>query len=209
MLLMAVMHRATLNPTKRELIAGWLPGRPWYPGPAEPAPRPIVSYRFDDPAGEVGIETILVDTGDGTLVQVPMTYRGAPLDGADRWLIGTSEHSVLGDRWIYDACGDPVYAEALANAIRTRTGQAEEFVDVDGRLERRDPSMSVRGSGAHTAVSIAAVIRVDEGDPTVIVTGSVELVVARVLVGAAGGHALELIGTWEGQTDPRLLAWIA
>ena len=170
------MHRATMTPTKRELVAAWLPGRPWYTGPADPSPRPVCSYRFDDPAGEVGIETMLADVGDGSLVQMPMTYRGAPLDGAEQWLIGTSQHSVLGERWIYDACGDPVYAAALANTILGGAGQAEEFVDVDGQLERRDPSMSVRGSGAHPGVAITAVVRVDEASPTVIVTDAAELV---------------------------------
>ena len=53
---------------------------------------------------------MLVAVGDGPVYQVPMTYRGMPLDGADAFLIGTTDHSVLGRRWVYDACGDPVFA---------------------------------------------------------------------------------------------------
>src|SRR5258706_8514918 len=114
---MALLHQADLQPTKPELLAVWLPPRSWYQGPATPALKRAAAYRFDDPAGEVGIETILVQAGGGPVYQVPLTYRGAPLDGADRWLIGTTEHSVLGRRWVYDATGDPVYASTLASTI--------------------------------------------------------------------------------------------
>ena len=41
----------------------------------------------------------------------------------------------------------PVYASVLATAILTGAGEAEEIASVDGRGERREPSMSVRGSG--------------------------------------------------------------
>ena len=49
---MAVIHRATLTPGKLELLAGWLPARPWCPGVEDL--RQLGAYRFDDPAGEVG-----------------------------------------------------------------------------------------------------------------------------------------------------------
>jgi hypothetical protein len=89
----------------------------------------VAGFRFDDPAGEVGIETMLVSADGEIVYQVPLSYRGAPLPDRDAWLIGTSEHSVLGRRWIYDACGDPVYAAALAGVILAGTGQAEELVE--------------------------------------------------------------------------------
>jgi Maltokinase N-terminal cap domain len=44
---------------------------------------------------------------------IPLTYRDDPLQGGEAWLIGIAEHSVLGRRWIYDACGDPTYAAVL------------------------------------------------------------------------------------------------
>src|SRR5687767_1046232 len=115
---MALLHRAEIRPTKLELLAAWLPGRSWYEGPAPGDVTRVSAYRFDDPAGDVGIETLLVRAGDGLLLQVPLTYRGAPLDGHDRWLVGTMEHSVLGRCWVYDGCGDPVYAAVLAEIIR-------------------------------------------------------------------------------------------
>ena len=78
---MALFHRATITPTKAELIADWAPTQPWGPPPTDPI-EVIGSYRFDDPDGRVGMETHLVTAGD-TLLQVPLTYRDEPLDGAD------------------------------------------------------------------------------------------------------------------------------
>ena len=65
----------------------------------------IGSYRFDDPNGSVGMETHLVDAG-GTLMQVPVTYRDEPLDGAADALVTEMQHSVLGTRWVYDGLRD-------------------------------------------------------------------------------------------------------
>lgn len=206
---MALLYRAELHPTKHELLAGWLPGRGWYLGQAAADLVRVASYRFDDPAGEVGIETMLVRAGDGPTHQVPLTYRGAPLDGADRWLIGTSEHSVLGRRWVYDACGDPVYASVLASAIFAGTGQAEEFLEVDGRRERREPTMTVAGSGVLDAdiPAVDALRRVVDDDPTLIVTDSVELAVVRRLDRSSRLAGATLTGTWSGQPTPLPLAY--
>src|SRR4051812_27246948 len=121
---MALLHRTTLRPTKLELLSVWLPTRHWFQGDGEVVR--VTGFRFDDPAGAVGVETMLVRCGDGPVHQVPLTYRGAPLAGGDDFLVGTAEHGALGSRWVYDACGDPVYAAALARAISTDGGQAEE-----------------------------------------------------------------------------------
>ena len=77
-------------------------------------------FRLDDPAGEVGLEMILVrDSGQGNpvLYHVPLSYRGAELAGAEDYLLGTSEHGVLGTRWIYDAAGDPVWQRQMRALI--------------------------------------------------------------------------------------------
>ncbi len=197
---MAILHKATIEPTKLELIAGWLPARSWYPGEEKPEVERVAAFRFDDPAGEVGVETLIVRAGDGLLVQVPLTYRGAPLEGADRWLVGTTEHSVLGQRWVYDACGDPVYVSLLAGTIFTGVGQAEEMVQSeDGTTRRRDPDMTVSGSGAGAAPEIGQLVSVEETDPTVIVTDTVELTVVRLLDRELGDAGLRLTGSWKGQ----------
>jgi len=206
---MALLHRAELHPTKLELVAAWLPGRHWYQRQAAGDIVRVAAYRFDDPAGAVGIETMLVRAGDGLIYQVPLTYRGAPLDGGDGWLVGTAHHSVLGRRWVYDACGDPVYAAALASAILAGTGQAELFLEVDGRLERREPTMTVTSRGAQDAdvPAVGSLRRVVENDLTLIVTDSVELAVVRRLDGINGLTGATLTGTWSGQPTPLPLAY--
>ena len=207
---MALLYRAEIHPTKLELLAAWLPGRRWYQGPAGAVLERVAACRFDDPAGAVGIETMLVRADGGPILHVPLTYRDAPLDGADAWLIDTCEHSVLGRRWVYDACGDPVYAAALASAIFAGTGQAEEFVEVDGRPERREPAMTVNGSGPHGAdvPIVRAVRRVVDEDPTLIVTDSVELTVVRIVDGNSRPAGATLTGRWTDLPGPVLLAGV-
>lgn len=206
---MALLHQAEIRPTKLALLAGWLPGRRWYAGPAAGEPVRVAGYRFDDPAGEVGIETILVRVDAGPVYQVPLTYRDAPLADADEWLVGTTHHSVLGPRWVYDACGDPVYAAALAAAILTGTGQAQEYFEIDGVREIREPSMTVAATGSPVAPVVGAVRQVSDGDPTHIGTDTVDLVVARRLPGdglPGDRPAATLTGSWPGQPAPLPLA---
>jgi hypothetical protein len=205
---MALLHRAELHPTKLELLAAWLPSRRWYQGPADAEVERVAACRFDDPAGAVGIETMLVRARGRPIHHVPLTYRDAPLEGGDTWLVGTCEHSVLGRRWVYDACGDPVYAAALASAIFAGAGQAEEFVEVDGRLERREPAMTVTGSGPHSAEVpvVHAVQRVVDADPTLIVTDSVNLTVVRIVDGNSRPAGANLTGVWTDLLTPVLLA---
>jgi hypothetical protein len=204
---MALLHQAELRPSKLELLAAWLPTRAWHRGPAGADLARVAAYRFDDPAGAVGVETMLVRAGDGPVIQVPLTYRGAPLEGADRFLIGTMEHSVLGPRWVYDGCGDPVYAATLAATIFGSASQAEEFIEIDGERKRREPLMSVRGNGNAVTPAIGALKRVDDGDPTLIVTDSVELTVARLLdLNPREEERLTLTGRWPGQPNAVTLA---
>src|SRR5262245_54175521 len=164
---MALLYKATLTPSKLELITTWLPAQSWYTGPTGEMLR-VASFRFDDPAGAVGIETVLVRTGDGPIHQIPLTYRDAPL--ADTAVLTTATHSVLGKRWVYDGTRDPLYAATLATAILTNTGQADQFIDVDGTLQRREPSMSVTSNAPSGTPSptCGTIHHVDDGDPTVI-----------------------------------------
>lgn len=201
---MALIHQATMRPTKLELLTTWLPGRTWHTGPTGEVAR-VASFRFDDPAGAVGIETMLVRAGDGPIIQVPLTYRDAPLADGEEGLLGTSEHSVLGKRWIYDGTRDPLYAATLASAILGNTGQAEQFVQVDDRLEPRAQDMHIASEGT-LALTVNAIQRVAEGDPTVIVTDTVELAVVRDLHAGAELTGTVLTGTWPGQETPVPLA---
>lgn len=95
---MAVIHHTTMTPGKLELLTTWLPTRPWCRGNGRaPELSKAGGFRLDDPAGAVGIEFMLLNDSAGpTTYHVPLTYRDAPLDGADDALIGTSMHGVLG-----------------------------------------------------------------------------------------------------------------
>jgi len=72
---MANIYKATLNPSRLNVLNAWLPSRPWFTGVADV--QRVGAYRFDDPAGEVGIEAFLLQAGDGSVLHTPLTYRGA------------------------------------------------------------------------------------------------------------------------------------
>ena len=207
---MALLHEATLHPTKLELLAAWLPDRPWSRIPAGATVERVAACRFDDPAGQVGIETMLVRAGDGPVHHAPLTYRDAPIEGAEAWLVGTTQHSVLGLRYVYDASADPVYLAALAGAILTGAGEAAEFIEVDGQPQPREPLMSVRGSGTPGAPvpTVNTVLRVVNHDPTRIETDALELALVRVLDGGAQPTGPTLTGSWPGLAAPVPLAYV-
>ncbi|MET9023757.1 hypothetical protein ABZV93_27665 [Actinopolymorpha sp. NPDC004070] len=222
---MAVIHRAEIRPTKLELLGEWLPKQSWCTGEPGVAPTSVGAYRFDDPRGEVGIETLLVRTADGQVMQVPLTYRGAPLAGGEAFLVGTMEHSVLGRRWVYDGCGDPVYLSALAAVILGDAVQAEELVEGKGAdgPQRRTPTVSVVGTGTRGA-AVPAVEAVEEltdsaeDGRTVVRTAGLELTIVRVVElpavdsgsdapeGDGGDEGGALLGAWTDQTRPVRLA---
>jgi hypothetical protein len=121
---MAILHGdATISPTKPELLAQRLGGEVEVLG----------SYRFDDPAGEVGVEGFVV-RHDGRTRHLVMTYRGAPLAGADEHLISTMEHTGLGRRWVYDGTGDPVALACVRRALLGEQEQAIQELWADGKL---------------------------------------------------------------------------
>lgn len=192
---MGLVHRtATITPTKQELVESWLPSRPWADGRS--IAEKIAEYRFDDPAGEVGVETILWRADDGSVLQTPLTYRAAPLDAAEEHLIGTAEHSVLGTRWVYDGCGDPMWASTLTTAILTGGTQAQMVIEHEGAMVAVPPRMRVRGSGsAEKAPEVTSVDSVHEDGPlTRVVAGPVVLTLAR-LVGTPVDGEVTLSGT--------------
>ena len=102
---MAIVYpQADLTPSKKELMDAWLPTRSWFDG--NPDRKPVGAFRFDDPEGEVGLEGFLLGGIGLPTYFLPLTYRGAELAGADDHLVGTTEHSELGTRWVYDGCAD-------------------------------------------------------------------------------------------------------
>jgi hypothetical protein len=150
---MAIIHHTTLKPTKLELLTTWLPTRPWYAGDGAPELTKAGGFRLDDPEGEVGIEfMVAVDTSgpEPTAYLVPLTYRGAPLAGAEHALVGTMEHGVLGPRWVYDGCHDPVlYAELPALIEGRAQAMAQSITDTPDHEVTR----SYTGPGFPSAAS--------------------------------------------------------
>ena len=146
---MAIIHRATLTPSKPTLIGAWLDTRPW----AGRGPDEVLgAYRFDDPDGEVGVEAFLVRRGN-RLLHVPLTYRAAPLAGHESHLVATLEHSVLGPRWVYDGAVDEVAVACFRRALEGEQEQAELEIWEDGRVVGHRPQqvLVTRESGEEKA----------------------------------------------------------
>ncbi|MEE1930991.1 1,4-alpha-glucan branching protein [Streptomyces sp. TRM 70351] len=164
---MATIYRTTMKPTKLELIGGWLPKQSWYAGEADtPELMNAGGFRLDDPAGAVGIEImVVVDTSGQEPVAylVPMAYRGAALDGVPgEALIGTSEHGVLGTRWVYDGVHDPVL---MAQSRALLRGEATPQHQNDS--DTPDPAVTVHGTAPDdgTDVRFHRVLRPVEAAP--------------------------------------------
>ncbi|TCL86150.1 hypothetical protein EDF31_10445 [Curtobacterium sp. PhB142] len=191
---MAVIEQATLRPSKAEALAAWLPDQAWS-GVVAGAPLQVVGqFRFDDPAGEVGVEVLLARTEDGRVLQAPLTYRDAPLPGADAFLVTEMDHSVLGRRWVYDAVGDPVHADVLRRAIVTGGHEAE--LELANDAGRRPKDAWASGSGSEPdSPDVTSVHATTTGAVTSIATDHGTIVIARV-VGTALPEGEKLTGTW-------------
>ncbi|MEW1771853.1 1,4-alpha-glucan branching protein [Streptomyces sp. NPDC086777] len=192
---MALIHHTTLKPTKVELLAGWLPTRPWYHGPAAPELTRAGGFRLDDPAGEVGIEFMVVTDGPAACL-VPLTYRGAPLPGAEHALVGTMEHGVLGTRWAYDGCHDPVLTGALLALIEGRAeAQAQSVTDTPDREVARSYT------GAGPVPALGAPVDTDESTEFPVPDGDgLVLRLRRVLTAGAtapDGAVGQVTGAWD------------
>ncbi|MGJ0203626.1 maltokinase N-terminal cap-like domain-containing protein [Leucobacter sp. gxy201] len=210
---MALIYETTMSPSKLELLAAWLPEQPWFTGDIA-ALTPVGAYRFDDPDGEVGMEGHLLTAGDGTVYHVPLVYRGAPTEAGERFLLGTSDHGVLGERWISNAVGDPVFRAVLARTIAVGGREADEVgVNPAGEHRDREIKVRVRGSGESGAVVpdvTSAQVGLD-GDVSVLESESATLTVRRVLDASyvEPEGVLTLRATWPGQVLPVVIATLA
>lgn len=142
---MGIIYATTMDPTKTELLASWLPHQDFYLGDGQPQLETIGGFRLEDSAGEVGMEFIIAADrqADGQVVyHLPLSYRGAPLEGGDQHLLGTSEHGVLGLRYIYNAEHDPVWQQCVRELFAGRAvPQHQNISDTD------EPRISVTGQG--------------------------------------------------------------
>lgn len=190
---MSVIHKTTMTPTKLELLTAWLPTRPWYTATGgAPELERVGGFRLDDPEGEVGIEFLVAadssGSGEPRAYLVPMTYRGAPLAGAEAALIGTSEHGVLGTRWLYDGAHDPVLVGRLTALLR---GKAEP--QMQSVSDTPDPSVTAvldDDAAADSAWGPDAAVTVSDGaDATVLVFGAGDPVLCLRRVLGGGGQS--------------------
>jgi hypothetical protein len=206
---MALLHQATLVPSKIEILKAWLPTQSWFGDADGSSIESVGAFRFDDPKNEVGVETHLLRGADGHTYQVPLTYRASPLVDVETSLITTLQHSVLGERWVYEGCGDPVYVETLARTILTGASQAELMLATDDGLVKREATTFAHGSGSPDSEVpiLGPVSYVNEGATTVIAAGELELVVLREIdIVYTGALEQTLTGTWSGNDVPTLLA---
>lgn len=227
---MAILYNVELSPGKIELIEEWLPKQPW--AKVEPGTKlsRVSSFRFDDPAGEVGVEFHLVTVTDDvraaegadTIYQVPLTYRGAPLAGAEDHLITEMDHPVLGHRWVYDGAADPVCVLETLRAIVTGGRSVDEFFQTDSGLEQNTDVAEAWGtSEPHLTIgdlpqgeeADQVQVKVENvGDLTLAVFGEAKLGFLRVLspvavdaLGAPSGQLQVKVGADE-YVSARLLA---
>jgi hypothetical protein len=202
---MALFHRATITPTKGELIADWAPTQPWGPPPGERIDV-VGSFRFDDPDGRVGMEDHLVDAG-GTLLHVPLTYRDEPLVDAPDALITEMQHSVLGTRWVYDGLRDPRFVIMLAAVAMTGQGEALGMVVYDGRWHIAPTNVRIQGGGWSMERVPVDGFELESDDATrpVLRNDRFELTVFR-RPKPGTRPAIGLTATWDGRTEPVVLA---
>lgn len=81
---------------------------------------------------------------------VPLGYRGAALEGVPgEALIGTSEHGVLGTRWIYDGVHDPVVMAQLRALLR-----GEAVPQHQSQSDTPDPTVTVHGTGPDDVLDV-------------------------------------------------------
>ena len=202
---MALFHRATITPTKSELITEWAPTRPWGPAAADPI-EVIGAYRFDDPDGRVGMETHLVEAG-GVLLQVPLTYRDEPLAGAEDALITEMQHSVLGTRWVYDGLRDPRFVVMLAAVTMTGQGEALGMAEYEGRWYIAPSPVRIAGGGwGQERVPVDGFeLATDDATASVLRNDRFALTVHRRPT-PGDRPPIALTATWPTQPTPVLLA---
>jgi hypothetical protein len=178
---MSIIYEAQLTPSKLDAAREWIVRQDWFDGDA-PSLERVAALRWEDPAGEVGVETLILVDSNGSFFAAPFTYRGAEFPAAT--LVTTMDHSVLGDRWVYEGPSDPVFLACALDAVRTGEAQSE--------LEVHDGETVTKGE--HTVDAEV----VGEG------TDAADVVVNYTLDPAVDAEA-GVRGTWAGQDSPVFL----
>jgi hypothetical protein len=133
--------------------------------------------------------------GDAAVTyQVPLTYRGAALPGAEASLIGTTEHGVLGRRWVYDGTVDPVLVAQLVALIQGEAEPQAQSVSstpdptVTG-MPVTDGSLKVTGSAVVASGQAGTDLRIETADASG-AAGSPVIVRVQRILRPAGSAAL-------------------
>ncbi|WP_460437202.1 1,4-alpha-glucan branching protein GlgB [Arthrobacter tecti] len=187
-----------------------MPSQRWFPAKGRDISlNRVGGIKLEDPAGEVGLEVHLVAVESGRrldVVNIPLTYRSEPLAGAEAALLGETEHSELGRRWVYDGTHDPVFVTAWVDLMRLEAATA------DGRTQ--GTVCGVFGtSQASTGPAEIAVLTGEQSNTSVVIpSADTPMIVKFFRVLAAGESPDVLVSaklTDAGSTDvPRTFGWV-
>lgn len=124
------------TPPLPQLLLEWLPRQRWFPAKGQDVVlRRLGGIRLPDPGEKttLAVHIVAVHTGKQTyVVNVPVSLRNAPLEGAEQGLIGELNIAAGGAeeerRWLYDGAYDPLFVaawlEMMRGGVRTRNGRA-------------------------------------------------------------------------------------
>ncbi|MFD1213431.1 1,4-alpha-glucan branching enzyme, partial [Arthrobacter sp. GCM10027362] len=117
-----------VTPPLPQMLLDWLPRQRWFPAKGQDVVlRRLGGIRLPDPGGKtaLAVHIVAVHTGkQAYVVNVPVSLRDTPLEGAEQGLIG--ELNAGGDgasrRWLYDGAYDPLFVAAWLEMMRSGTG---------------------------------------------------------------------------------------
>jgi 1,4-alpha-glucan branching enzyme len=192
-----------------------MPRQRWYPakgrgvGVRDLGWMPLAGPAAPGHDGQVAVEVHLVglDSGDRfDVVQVPLSYRSAPLTDHEHALVGQVDHPRLGPRWVYDAPHDPVYVTALLAELERPAGHPAATAPTASHvLSGEQSNTSVIAEQAGSAPVIVKVFRTlhPGANPDVEVLAALDgSPQVPTLVGWLGG-------TWHGPDGRQVLGHLA
>ena len=140
-------------------------------------------------------------------MQVPLTYRDEPLDGAEDAFITEMQHSVLGPRWVYDGLRDPRFVVMLVGVAMTGQGEALGMAVYDGRWYIAPSNVRIQGGGwTQERVPVDGFeLQSDEASASVLHNDRFELTMFRRPV-PGPRPAIGLTANWDGHRDAVILA---
>ena len=159
-----------------DFLGDWMARQRWYANKgAQPRLDEIGSWSFaaaSTPAELEGVELVthlVIDhaVGKPALYQVPLSYRVAPLQGADHAIVGTLPDG----RTVYDGPHDPTWALAMLAMIMAGDDGVGDRVQVAGR---RSPA------AAQVHPTTARVLRGEQSNTSIIFEGGQRPVICKV-----------------------------